>query len=294
MPEVQFGGQAVIEGVMMRGPHRLAVAIRRPAGDILVEARPFSSWASRHRLLRLPFFRGVVALVESLVLGIKYLSLSAGVALEEEGEELRPRDLILTVALALVVATGIFVVIPAVLAMLTHVWLPFYGQSLLEGFLRLALFLGYIAAISQVKDIQRVFQYHGAEHKVINALEAGEELTVERIRPYSTLHPRCGTSFLLLVVLLSVFFFSFLGKGGIWWRLFSRIALLPVVAGSAYEVIKWASRHMGSPVVRLVVAPGLWLQKFTTREPDDEMLEVALKALLAAKGEASAGEVVRC
>lgn len=292
MPEVQFGGQAVIEGVMMRGPHRLAVAIRRPAGDIVVEAQPFSSWASRYRLLRLPFFRGVVALVESLVLGIKYLSFSAELALEEEGEELKPRDLILTVALALGVAIGIFVIIPAMLAMLAHSWLPLYGQNLLEGLLRLALFLAYIAAISRVKDIQRVFQYHGAEHKVINALEAGEELTLDRVRSYSTLHPRCGTSFLLLVLLLSIFFFSFLGKGGIWWRILSRIALLPLVAGSAYEIIKWASRNINSPVVRLVVAPGLWLQKFTTREPDDGMLEVALKALWAAQGEVGAREVV--
>jgi len=292
MPEVQFGGQAVIEGVMMRGPHRLAVAIRRPAGDIVVEAQPFSSWASRYRLLRLPFFRGVVALVESLVLGIKYLSFSAELALEEEGEELKPRDLILTVALALGGAIGIFVIIPAMLAMLAHSWLPLYGQSLLEGFLRLALFLAYIAAISRVKDIQRVFQYHGAEHKVINALEAGEELTLDRVRAYSTLHPRCGTSFLLLVLLLSIFFFSFLGKGGIWWRILSRIALLPLVAGSAYEIIKWASHNINSPIVRLVVAPGLWLQKFTTREPDDGMLEVALKALWAAQGEVGAREVV--
>lgn len=292
MPEVQFGGQAVIEGVMMRGPHRLAVAIRRPAGDIVVEAQPFSSWASRYRLLRLPFFRGVVALVESLVLGIKYLSFSAELALEEEGEELKPRDLILTVALALGVAIGIFVIIPAMLAMLAHSWLPLYGQNLLEGLLRLALFLAYIAAISRVKDIQRVFQYHGAEHKVINALEAGEELTLDKVRSYSTLHPRCGTSFLLLVLLLSIFFFSFLGKGGIWWRILSRIALLPLVAGSAYEIIKWASRNINSPVVRLVVAPGLWLQKFTTREPDDGMLEVALKALWAAQGEVGAREVV--
>lgn len=293
MPEVQYGGQAVIEGVMMRGPHRLAVAIRRSAGDILVETQPFTSWASRYWLLRLPFFRGIVALVESLVLGIKYLSFSASLVLEEEeGEELKPRDLILTVALALAAAIGIFVILPAVAAMLAHPWLPLYGQNLLEGLLRLGIFLAYIVAISRVRDIKRVFQYHGAEHKVINAFEAGEQLTLEKVRPYSTLHPRCGTSFLLLVLLFSVFFFSFLGKGGIWWRLISRVILLPLVAGSAYEVIKWASRNLKYPVVRMIIAPGLWLQRFTTREPDDEMLEVALKALKAVQGEVSAGEVV--
>jgi len=292
MPEVQYGGQAVIEGVMMRGPHRLAVAIRRPAGDILVETQPFASWASRYWLLKLPFFRGVVALVESLVLGIKYLSFSAGLALEEEGEELKPRDLVLTVVLALALAIGLFVVMPAVVAMLAHPWLPLYGQNLLEGTLRLSLFLAYIVAISRVRDIQRVFQYHGAEHKVINALEAGEQLTLEKVRRYSTLHPRCGTSFLLLVLVFSIFFFSFLGKGGFWWRLVSRILLLPLVAGSAYEVIKLGSRNLKSPIVRLVIAPGLWLQRLTTREPDDGMLEVALRALIAAKDEADAGEVV--
>ncbi|MGI9953120.1 DUF1385 domain-containing protein [Moorellaceae bacterium AZ2] len=296
-PEVQYGGQAVIEGVMMRGPRRLAVAVRRPAGDILVESQPFTSWAVRHPLLRWPFFRGVVALVESLVLGVRYLSLSANLALEEEEEELTTRDLILTVALAVVGAVALFVLLPAAVAMFSHRFLPLYGQNILEGVLRLALFLTYVLAISRVKEIQRVFQYHGAEHKVINALEAGEELTVERVRPYSTLHPRCGTSFLLLVLVLTIIFFSLLGKGDLLWRLASRLVLLPVIAGVAYEIMKFSSRHMDLLLVRAVVAPGLWLQKLTTREPDDGMLEVALKALSAAReedmvkgGEVNAGE----
>ncbi|MBE3580177.1 MAG: DUF1385 domain-containing protein [Thermoanaerobacteraceae bacterium] len=282
---------------MMRGPRRLAVAVRRPAGDILVESQPFTSWAARHPVLKWPFFRGVVALIESLALGIRYLSLSANLALEEEEEELTTRDLILTVGLALAVAVALFVLLPAALAALSQRVLPFYGQNLLEGVLRLTLFLAYVRAISRVKEIQRVFQYHGAEHKVINALEAGEELTVEKVRPYSTLHPRCGTSFLLLVLVLTIVFFSLLGKGGLLWRLASRLVLLPVVAGVAYEIMKFSSRHMNSLPVRAVVAPGLWLQRLTTREPDDGMLEVALKALAAAReedtakgGEVSAGE----
>lgn len=291
-PEIQYGGQAVIEGVMMRGPHRLAVAVRRPAGDILVESQPFKSWAARHSLFKLPFFRGVVALIESLVLGIRYLSFSANLALEEEEEELTPRDLILTVALALLGATAFFVLLPVAVVMFSQRFLPVYGQNILEGALRLGLFLAYVAAISRIKEIQRVFQYHGAEHKVINALEAGEELTIEKVRAYSTLHPRCGTSFLLLVLVLTIVFFSFLGKGGFLWRLASRIILLPVVAGVAYEIVKFSSRHMNLPLVRLVVAPGLWLQKLTTREPDDGMLEVALKALSAARGDGTGEEVI--
>ncbi|MGB9661855.1 MAG: DUF1385 domain-containing protein [Moorellaceae bacterium] len=282
---MQYGGQAVIEGVMMRGPHRLAVAVRRPAGDILVESRPFESWTAHHSLFRWPFFRGVAALIESLVLGIRYLSFSANLALEEEEEQLSPRDLVLTVALALLGATALFILLPAAAALLTHRVLPLYGQNILEGALRLVLFLAYVAAISRIKEIQRVFQYHGAEHKVINALEAGEELTLEKVRKHSTLHPRCGTSFLLLVMVLTIVFFSLLGRGSLLWRLSSRVVLLPLVAGAAYEIMKFASRHLDSPLVRLVVAPGLWLQKLTTREPDDGMLEVALKALCAARGE---------
>ncbi|HBT47599.1 MAG TPA: DUF1385 domain-containing protein [Peptococcaceae bacterium] len=274
---------------MMRGPRRLAVAVRRPAGDILVESQAFTSWAAHHPVLRWPFFRGIVALIESLVLGIRYLSLSANWALEEEGEELTTRDLVLTVGLALVVAVALFVLLPAALAVLSRKMLPFYGQNLLEGGLRLALFLAYVWAISRVREIQRVFQYHGAEHKVINALEAGEDLKVEKVRPYSTLHPRCGTSFLLLVLVLTVVFFSFLGEGGLLWRLASRLVLLPVVAGVAYEIMKFSSRHIDSLLVRVAVAPGLWLQRLTTREPDDDMLEVALKALMAAREEDTAG-----
>ncbi|MDN5344005.1 MAG: hypothetical protein PWQ18_116 [Clostridia bacterium] len=284
-PEVQYGGQAVIEGVMMRGPHRTAVAIRKPGGQILVEAEPNSSLTSHYPLLKLPLLRGVVALFESLILGIRYLTFSANQAMEGEEEELSTKDLVFTVTIALAVAVGFFVLLPAGAALLLHKYLSIFWQNVMEGLLRMLLFLGYVVAIGRVKDIQRVFQYHGAEHKVINALEAGEDLRVETVRPYPTLHPRCGTSFLLLVLVLTIIFFTFVGQGSIAWRLGSRLVLLPVVAGLAYELLKFTGRHLNTPWVRAIAAPGLWLQKLTTREPDDGMLEVALAALEAAREE---------
>ncbi|WP_428847732.1 DUF1385 domain-containing protein [Neomoorella carbonis] len=280
---VQYGGQAVIEGVMMRGPHKTAVAIRKASGEILVQAEPHSSIAARYPVLKLPLLRGVVALFESLILGIRYLTFSANQAVEGEGEELSTRDLVLTVAIAIAAAVGIFVLLPAGAALLLHNHLSILWQNVVEGLLRMLLFLGYVVAIGRVKDVERVFQYHGAEHKVINALEAGEDLRVEAVRPYPTLHPRCGTSFLLLVLILTIVFFSVVGRGGILWRLASRLVLLPVVAGLAYELLKFTGRHLNVPLVRAIAAPGLWLQKLTTREPDDGMLEVALAALEAVR-----------
>ncbi|WP_246187420.1 DUF1385 domain-containing protein [Neomoorella glycerini] len=282
---MQYGGQAVIEGVMMRGPHKTAVALRKANGEILVEASPNSSITARYPVLKLPLLRGVVALFESLILGIRYLTFSANQAMEGEEEELSTRDLVLTVAIALAAAVGFFVLLPAGAALLLHNHLSIFWQNVVEGLLRMLLFLGYVAAIGRVKDVQRVFQYHGAEHKVINALEAGEDLRVETVRPYPTLHPRCGTSFLLLVLVLTIVFFSIVGRGGIAWRLVSRLVLLPVVAGLAYELLKFTGRHLNVPWVRAIAAPGLWLQKLTTREPDDGMLEVALAALAAAREE---------
>jgi len=282
-PEVQYGGQAVIEGVMMRGPHKTAVAIRKAGGEILVEAEPNSSITARYPVLKLPLLRGVVALFESLILGIRYLTFSANQAMEGEEEELSTRDLVLTVAIALAATVGFFVLLPAGAALLLHNHLSIFWQNVVEGLLRMLLFLGYVAAIGRVKDVQRVFQYHGAEHKVINALEAGEDLRVETVRSYPTLHPRCGTSFLLLVLVLTIVFFSIVGRGGIAWRLASRLVLLPVVAGLAYELLKFTGRHLNVPLVRAIAAPGLWLQKLTTREPDDGMLEVALAALEAVR-----------
>ncbi|WP_277998758.1 DUF1385 domain-containing protein [Moorella sulfitireducens] len=282
-PGIEYGGQAVIEGVMMRGPRKTAVAIRKAGGEILVQAEANSSITARYPVLKLPLFRGVVALFESLILGIRYLTFSANQAMEGEEEELTTRDLVLTIAIALAAAIGIFVLLPAGAALLLHNHLSILWQNVVEGLLRMLLFLGYVVAIGRVQDIRRVFQYHGAEHKVINALEAGEDLKVETVRPYSTLHPRCGTSFLLLVLVLTIVFFSFVGRGGVFWRLASRLVLLPVVAGLAYELLKFTGRHLNAPLVRAIAAPGLWLQKLTTREPDDGMLEVALAALEAVR-----------
>lgn len=277
---VQYGGQAVIEGVMMRGPKVSAIAVRLPDGEIEVTHQPIHAWSSRS-FLKFPLIRGFVALVESLVVGTKALTFSANRSVgEEEGEELGFWEMFLTVAIALGLGLVLFVGLPTGAAHLLQGRVPgVVLQNLLEGVIRLIVFLIYILAISNLKDIQRIFQYHGAEHKAIFAYEAGEELTVENSRKYSTLHPRCGTSFLLIVVVVSIFVFAFLGLHPLWWRFVSRILLMPLVAGIAYEILKFSARHMDSPLMRVIVAPGLLLQRLTTREPDDAQLEVALAAL---------------
>lgn len=290
--KVNYGGQAVIEGVMMRGPKKTAVAIRKPDNSLLVETEPNNPLADRFPIFKLPLLRGVVALFESMVIGIRYLTFSANQALEEEEEELTTRDLILTVTMALVLAVGVFVLLPAGAGWLLHTRVSVFWQNVVEGILRLVLFLLYVVAIGKIRDIQRVFQYHGAEHKVINAVEAGESLTVDRVKMYSTLHPRCGTSFLLIVLILTILFFSLVSHDEIARRLASRLVLLPLVAGFAYELLKFTGKYFNHPVVRIVAAPGLLVQRLTTREPDDGMLEVALAAMEAARDESSCKEVM--
>jgi len=278
----QYGGQAVIEGFMMRGPKEMAVAVRNPKGEIIVERQTLIPIGERFSLLGRPIFRGAAALFEALVLGIKTLTFSANIALddEEEGEKLSPLEMVLTVAAAVGLAVLLFVVVPVAAVHYGARYLSPFAQNILEGFVRIVVFLGYVMGISLMKDIQRVFQYHGAEHKVIHAYEAGEDLSrIENIQKYSTLHPRCGTAFLLMVVLLTIFFFTFLGEQSLFWRITSRILLLPLIAGAAYEIIKFASKHMDNKAVYLLILPGLWLQKLTTREPDDLQVEVALRAL---------------
>lgn len=277
-----LGGQAVIEGVMMRGPEFVATAVREPSGEITVKTEKVSPIAKRYPILGKPMIRGVVALGESLVLGLKSLSYSAQKA-GEEGEELSDREILMTMLLSLGLAVILFVVIPTAAAKYMHsavtdpVWL-----NLIEGALRMAIFFIYIYGISRIKDIQRVFEYHGAEHKTIHAYEAGVELTVENVQRYSTLHPRCGTAFLLIVMLVSILMFAFLGWPDLWLRILSRIVLLPVVAGVSYEIIRFAGRSR-SQFVRLAMLPGLWLQKITTRQPDDGQVEVAIQALEAVR-----------
>lgn len=277
---VQYGGQALIEGVMMRGPKETSIAVRLPDGTIEVTKQKVAFWSAKP-VLRWPIIRGSVALIQSLIIGTKALLFSANRAIgEEEGEELSFWEMALTVIIALGAGLVLFVGIPTGAAHLLQgkvsspVW-----QNILEGGIRLVVFLAYVASISLMKDIQRVYQYHGAEHKAIYAYEAGEELTVENARKFSPLHPRCGTSFLFFVVAISIFVFAFLSLEPFWWRILSRILLMPLVAGIAFEVLKFTGRHAQSRWFGWLTVPGLLLQRMTTREPDDDQLEVALAAL---------------
>ncbi len=274
------GGQAVIEGVMMKGPGRLATAVREPNGNIVVREESSRSLGERYPILKKPMLRGVVILGESLVQGMKALSFSAQAA-GEEGEELSNREIVLTMLFALGLAVLLFVIVPTYAAKYIHSAVTDPRLlNLFEGILRLLIFLLYIGAISRMKDIQRVFEYHGAEHKSIHAYEAGVPLTVEEVQKFSTLHPRCGTNFLLIVMVVSIILFAFLGWPDLWLRIATRVVLLPLVAGIAYEIIRFAGSSKAA-WVHYVILPGLWLQKLTTRQPDDEQVEVAIRALLA-------------
>ena len=282
--DAPIGGQAVLEGVMMRGVSTWSVAVRKPEGEIEVTSEPLVSWAKRHRVLRLPVIRGVVALAESLKIGFRALAISANAQLAEE-EDAKPIGGLtwgITIALSLVLAIGLFFVVPVGATSLIKDQL---GSALLfwlvEGVLRTAIFIGYILLISRMPDLRRVFEYHGAEHKTISAFEAGDRLVPERAARYSRLHPRCGTSFLLIVMVLAIFVFAPIGLPEWYWLLLSRILGIPLIAGLSYEVIKWAGRNRHQRWVRALMWPGLMLQKLTTREPDHEQLEVAIRALEA-------------
>ncbi|WP_148865995.1 DUF1385 domain-containing protein [Thermosediminibacter litoriperuensis] len=272
-----IGGQAVIEGVMMRSPEFTAVAVRKN-DEIIVKKEKNSSITDKYPVLKLPVLRGAVALIEMLVIGVRALSYSAGIAAGEE-EELTGRDIFYAVALAIGFAVLLFIVVPTLLVKLiaggvkSHLLL-----NLIEGVIRIAVFLLYLIFISSMKDIRRFFEYHGAEHKAVHCYENGEELTIENARKYTTLHPRCGTSFLLVVMIVSILLFSLLGWPGILARIASRVLLFPMVAGISYEFIRLAGRSR-SPLIQVISAPGMWLQLLTTREPDDSQLEVALEAL---------------
>ncbi|MDM8109523.1 DUF1385 domain-containing protein [Phascolarctobacterium faecium] len=275
------GGQAVIEGVMMRGKTHVAVAVRQPDGEISVDVRPVNSISDRYPILKKPFLRGVVSLVESLVMGMKALAYSAQVSGDED-ERLDSKEMALTIAVSAGLAILLFIVIPTwSMRFLTGITQDHMALNLAEGVLRMAIFLAYIAAISSMNDIQRVFQYHGAEHKTIYTYEAGLPLKVENVRPFSTLHPRCGTNFLMIVMLISMFIFTFLGWPSLLERIASRIILMPVIAGVSYELIRYAGAHTDNPLVRIAITPGLLLQKLTTRQPDDSQIEVAIASLKA-------------
>ena len=280
--DAPVGGQAVLEGVMMRGISTWAVAVRKPDGEIAVSSEPVVSLAKRRRILRLPVIRGVAALGESLKIGFGALAISANAQIEDddEMEEIGGFTWGLTIAFSLVLAIGLFFVIPVGVTSLIKDQL---GSALLfwlvEGILRTSIFVGYIAAISRISDLRRVFEYHGAEHKTISCFEAGDELVPERAARYSRLHPRCGTSFLLIVMVLAIFVFAPIGLPTWYWLVASRIIGIPLIAGLSYEVIKWAGRNRSKRWVRGLMWPGLMLQNLTTREPDLDQLAVAIASL---------------
>jgi uncharacterized protein YqhQ len=281
--DAPVGGQAVLEGVMMRGVSVWAVAVRKPDGEIEVSSEPLVSWAKRSRVLRWPVIRGVVALAESLKIGFRALAMSANAQLDpDEQEEIGGFTWGLTIAFSLVLAIGLFFVIPVGATSLIKDQL---GSAflfwLVEGCLRTAIFIGYIVLISRIGDLRRVFEYHGAEHKTISAYEAEDRLIPSRAALYSRLHPRCGTSFLLIVMVLAIFVFAPIGLPAWYWLLASRILGIPLIAGLSYEVIKWAGRNRNKRWVRGLMWPGLMLQNLTTREPDYNQLEVAIAALEA-------------
>ena len=285
--DAPVGGQAVLEGVMMRGVSTWAVAVRKPEGEIAISSEPIVSWAKRHRVLRWPVIRGVVALAESLKIGFRALAISANAQIEPTDTDEEPQPIGgvtwgATIVLSLVLAIGLFFVVPVGATSLIKDQL---GSSILfwlvEGILRTAIFIGYLALISRLADLRRVFEYHGAEHKTISAYEAGDRLTPARAERYSRLHPRCGTSFLLVVMVVAIFVFAPLGLPAWYWLLTSRILGIPLIAGISYEVIKWAGRNRRRRWVRAIMYPGLMLQNLTTREPDREQLAVAIAALEA-------------
>ena len=272
------GGQAVIEGVMMRGPGYTATAVREPEGTIVVQKEATKSIADTYPILKKPFLRGCVALYESLVIGMKALSFSAKAAGDEE-EEMSNSEIAITMVISTLFAIAVFLALPTfIVKFIPGVQDNHIVLNLIEGVIRLVLFLLYIWGIGLTKDIQRVFQYHGAEHKTIHTYELDLPLTVENVRQQSRLHARCGTNFLLIVMVVSIFVFAFLGWPNLLERILSRVLLMPVVAGIAYEVIRLAGRSEHS-FVKAIIKPGLVLQYMTTREPEDDQIEVAIRAL---------------
>jgi len=287
--KINIGGQAVIEGVMMRAPRSVAIAVRRANGEIVVKRDMVVPLSERFPVVKLPIVRGAVALFSSLITGIKALNFSANEAMveetgEEKTEELSSWAMAGTMAIAFGFGILLFFILPLyVTKLLTQLAVISDNNivfNLVDGVIRVGVFLLYVWSISRMKDIQRVFQYHGAEHKSIFAFEAGDELTVANVRGYSRLHPRCGTSFLLIVMLVSIVIFSLIPK--LWpfyMKAGARIVLLPLIAGVSYEFLKWSAKNDHSPLVKLIIAPGLALQRLTTREPDDSQLEVAIRSM---------------
>jgi len=274
-----YGGQAVIEGVMIRGRKAVVTAVRRPGGGLAIDEKPLSP-VYTGRVRRTPFLRGIIVIIEAMVLGIKSLLYSANVSLEEEEEELSGKSVWLMVTFAVVLGVALFLIIPLFLTRLIN---PYITSSLvfhlIEGVIRLLIFIAYLKVIGLMPDIRQVFTYHGAEHKAVNAYEAGVPMEVEAVKAYDKEHVRCGTSFLFIVLIIAILVFALVGRPSLWLMVLSRILLIPVIAALGYEVILFGANHARNPLVRAVLAPGLWLQGMTTREPDDSKIEVALAAL---------------
>ncbi len=285
-----YGGQAVVEGVMMRGADHWAVAVREPTGAVYVESHAIESIQGRHPILKKPFLRGIIVLGQSLSIGVRALMVAANKAANEE-EQLTPHQIGISLALAIVFFVLIFMLGPTTLfAWMQHRIGSGLWTNVLEGVFRVALFVGYLWLIGRSKEIRRVFEYHGAEHKTIAAFEHEDELVPERIDRHPKEHVRCGTNFLIIVMVVTIFVFALFGTPGIVWRLGSRIVAIPVIAGVAYEALRLGARFPDSTVMRGLMAPGIWLQRITTREPDHEQIEVAVtsfKEVLRREAEAA-------
>src|SRR5919108_727408 len=278
-----IGGQAVLEGVMMRGPSNWAVAVRKPDGEIAQVCKSIASPMAKRKIFRLPVIRGVIALGESLAIGFRALAISANYAAQEESEdgevktELTRGQLVFAFAVAIGFAIMLFKVGPALIT--NWIGIDAGWFVIVEGLIRVTVFVLYLSLISLLPDVRRVFQYHAAEHKAINAYEAGEELEPARVQRFSLIHPRCGTAFLLWVMVIAIFVFAFFGRPAWYWLIATRVLLLPVIAGIAYELIRFAGKHTDNRILMTLLAPGLWLQRLTTREPSLDQLEVSIQAL---------------
>jgi uncharacterized protein YqhQ len=289
MPDFFYGGQALIEGVMMRGRTSIAMSVRPPTGEIRTLTEPLpQALAAGNRLLKVPLLRGVLVLYETLVIGTRMLMRSAAIAAEGEDVQLGKGTMAITMVVSLGFAVGLFFLLPLFLSTFAEAAADSdIVANAIEGLIRLAIFVGYIALIGLMNDIRRVFGYHGAEHKAIHAQEAQRPLTPEEVDRFSTAHTRCGTTFILIVVVISIFFFSLIPRAGVPLPLLflSRIVLIPVIAGVAYELVRFGARHYGNRLVRAIYAPGLWLQSLTTRPPERGMLEVSIASLEACLAE---------
>jgi uncharacterized protein YqhQ len=274
-----YGGQAVIEGVAIRGRRSLVTAVRRPGGQIGIDVKPLSAIYTG-RLRRLPLVRGVIVLIEAMVLGIKSLLYSANIAMEEETEEISGGAIFLMLASAAVLAVAVFFLAPLFLTRLLNAYIPnSVAFGVIEGVVRLIIFIAYLKAMSLLPDIRRVFTYHGAEHKTVNAYEAGVPMEVDAIRSYSTAHVRCGTSFLFTVLIIAIVVFSLVGRPALWLMVTSRVVLIPVIAAIGYEITYFSARHTHNWFVKILLAPGLLMQSLTTGQPDDSQMEVAIAAM---------------